>query len=136
MSDIVEEDKVEMPMPPKEHTLIQLLSVHLRDWDVVGAEEVIDRLEYQEWINENGAFDLIPIIIEYLDEEHEQKCPQLVNTCRILLEKLAKKCSPKEVLIALIEYCEAFQPHVKFINILQKFKMEVNMEPHQRNMVF
>ena len=109
MSDIVKEDEVEMPMPPtKEHTLVQLLSAHLKDWDVVGAEEVIDRLEYQEWIKENGAFDLIPIIIEYLDEEHEQMCPQLVNTCRILLEKLAQKCSPKEVLIALIEHCEAF----------------------------
>ena len=101
-----------------DHALISLLSSHLKDWDVVGAEEVIDKLEYQEWIKENGAFELIPIIVEYLDEEHEQNCLQVVNTCRILLQKLAEKCSPKEVLIGLIEHCEAFQSNVKFRNIL------------------
>ena len=103
---------------PQSQSVVPLLSSHLKDWDVVGAEEAIDKLEYQEWIKENGAFEVIPIIVEYLDEEHEQKCLQLVNTCSILLKKLAEKCSPKEVLIALIEHCEAFQSDIKYRNIL------------------
>ena len=104
--------------PHPTHPLVTLLKGHLNDWNFVEADKDIKHFEDQEWIKENAAFELVPIVVEYLDEEHEQKCPQLVNACGNLLETLATKCPPKEILIALIEHCEAFQADVKFRKVL------------------
>ena len=105
-------------LKPVDHPLITHLKTHLDDWNIVEAEREIEQVDYQPWIIEHGLWELTPIILEYLDEEHEEKCPHLVATCGRLLEKLATKCKPKEVIIALIEHCEAFQSDVKFKHIL------------------
>lgn len=109
-----EQQLLEIPSYP----LVSLPKTHLNDWDFVEADNDIEKCEDQDWIKENGAWELIPIIVEYLDEEHEKKCPHLVNACGQLLKKLASKCQPKETLIALIEHCEAFQPEIKFRKVL------------------
>ena len=101
-----------------DHPLVTLLKDHLENWDFVGANKDIEECEDQKWVIENGAWEIVPIIVNYIDEDHEKKCPQLVNACSLLLEKLAERCKPKEILIALIEHCESFQPDVKFLNIL------------------
>ena len=112
------EDKDIPSKPYQAYPLVTLLKTHLSDWNIVRVDQDIEAIENQEWIKENGALELIPIIVEYLDEEHEQKCPHVVNACGNLLGKLASKCSPKEVLMALMEHCEAFQSDVKFLRIL------------------
>ena len=100
------------------HPLATALKGHLDDWNFVAADNVIEHFKDQNWVKENGAYELSPIIVEYLDEEHEKKCPQLVNACSKLLQKIAEKCKPKETIIALIDHCEAFQSDIKFQNIL------------------
>ena len=82
-------------LKPVGHPLITHLKTHLDDWNIVEAEREIEQVDYQPWIIEHGLWELTPIILEYLDEEHEEKCPHLVATCGRLLEKLATKCKPK-----------------------------------------
>ena len=116
VSEVVNESAASQLPEVQSYPLVSSLKIHLNDWDFVEAEKDIEKSEDQDWIKENGAWELIPIIVEYLDEEHERKCPQLVSACGQLLQKLAAKCPAKETLITLIEHCEAFHSQRKVRN--------------------
>ena len=100
------------------HALAAEIKNYLDDWNFIAADSAIENFIDQEWLKENGGWELIPIIVEYLDEEHEETSPQLVNECSQLLQKLAEICKPKEILIALLEHCGENQSDIKFQNVL------------------
>lgn len=97
--------------------LMEEFQKRLDEWDYIGAWKAVQGR--REWLAQHAAFELMPLAINYISEEQEDKGPHVVRGCSGLVVQLAEvSASPKECLITLIEHCEAFASSLKFRNIL------------------
>lgn len=121
-----------MEIPPQLGSqLSTLLKTYLKENHLDLALQVINDNKYSEILKENCS-DLFPVISEYLTESTQLTNPELYELCKDLLNTVALKSNPYDVLHELINLFETCKDDMTFLSILPAHRICWKLVPKNR----
>lgn len=102
--------------------LVEQISSCLSKGMYSDALSAINDNKYSTFLIHN-AWDLIPVIANYITDENNKNSPQLVDCCEQLLQIIANKSKPEEALLEFIELVELAKEDTLFFVVLKSLKI-------------
>ncbi|XP_015189297.1 PREDICTED: glomulin-like [Polistes dominula] len=90
------------------------------------ADDVLRLFELYSNIIEDIAWDVIPILSDYLTTEVAINQKELFQSCVFILDETAEKCNPRDSILLFLEQIEYLEDDMKFLTLLKPIRICFN----------